>query len=74
MKEKKCTKCYKVKPISDFTYNRTRKQYHSHCKKCKAEHARSMKLYHREKKIKAELDDDLYALTMKLWNQVSLNN
>lgn len=49
---KRCTKCGVVKPVSEFSKNRTCKDgYHSHCKECGVEYRRIYYRANREKVI-----------------------
>ena len=41
MKTKVCTNCGEEKPVADFSFDRSRKQYKSHCKSCRAAKAKA---------------------------------
>ena len=48
--EKKCTKCFKFKPLSDFHVRKQRtNQWYSHCKKCELKRLNNYRAANREK-------------------------
>lgn len=52
---KSCNKCLKEKPLSEFSKNKTRKDWHSNwCKECKRDYTRSHYLKNKDSYIKSK--------------------
>ena len=67
---KPCTKCHEVKPLSEYHFNKLRKQYVAKCKACISEHQRTR--YHTEPGVKERISERAKARYERLLEEEEL--
>lgn len=70
MANKKCTSCGDIKPIGQFTWNKTKKRYASWCKPCNAKHCRESRA--KSPELRAAIRSNVTAARNRLKAEINI--